>query len=306
MIKTINHTTVRHADITAARDFFTDFGLVVAHETDNRIYFRGTGSRPYVYVAEQAATSAYVSESFEVVSREALASAAERFGVPLEPIDAPGGGEKVTLLDPDENIVELVCGIEAVSPLPLPRDPVELNVAGRPARLGRFPILDKVPPPVLRLCHVAHSTPDPERLLQWYVDMLGAYPSDVIVNADKAIEVAFARFPVKGQYVDHHAVAVTRGPKNGAQHTCFESLDVDAVFMAHHFLAGRGHKASWGPLRHTLGGAISDYWTDPSGFTVEHVTDGDVLNDEFPTAYSPASEATLKQWASNPLPDDFL
>ena len=31
MIKTISHTTVRHADLDAARDFFTDFGLVVSH-----------------------------------------------------------------------------------------------------------------------------------------------------------------------------------------------------------------------------------------------------------------------------------
>ena len=117
----------------------------------------------------------------------------------------------------------------------------------------------------------------------------------------------FARFPKGDEYVDHHCVAVsTKGPKNGAQHTCFETLDIDAVFMAHRYLANKGHKASWGPLRHALGGAISDYWSDPSGFKVEHVTDGDVLNDEFPTAYSAASEESLMQWSSNPLPDDFL
>ena len=306
MIKTISHTTVRHTDLDAVQNFFTDFGLVVSHKSDNRIYFRGTESRPYIYIAEEAKTSAYVSEAFEVVSREALVSAAARFNLPIEPIDAPGGGEKVTLLDPDENIVELVFGIEEVSPLPLPRNPVQLNVGGQPARLGRFPIFDVGPPPVMRLCHIAHWTPNPERLLQWYIDTLGAYPSDVIVTPDDNLAVAFARFPKGDEYVDHHCVAVTKGPKNGAQHTCFETLDIDAVFMAHRYLANKGHKASWGPLRHALGGAISDYWSDPSGFKVEHVTDGDVLNDEFPTAYSAASEESLMQWSSNPLPDDFL
>jgi len=306
MIRTISYTTVRHTDLAAVRDFFTDFGLVVSHESDNRIYFRGTESRPYIYIAEKGETSAYVSEAYEVVSREALVSAAERFGKTVEPIDAPGGGEKITLLDPDDNIVELVYGIEQVTPIALPRDPVKLNVGGQRARLGRFPIFDKGPPPVLRLCHIAHSTPDPKRLLQWYVDTLGAYPSDVIVTPDDDLAVAFARFPNGSEYVDHHCVAIANGPKNGAQHTCFETLDIDAVFTAHRFLAGKGHKASWGPLRHSLGGAVSDYWSDPSGFKVEHVTDGDVLNDEFPTAYSEASEDSLMQWASNPLPDDFL
>jgi catechol 2,3-dioxygenase-like lactoylglutathione lyase family enzyme len=306
MIKTISHTTVRHADLDAARDFFTDFGLVVSHETDNRLYLRGTGSRPYIYIAEKAETPAYVSEAYEVVSRNALVSAAERFGVAIEKIEAPGGGEKISLLDPDENVVELVYGIEETSPLPLSRNPVELNVGGGQARLGRFPIFEIGPPPVLRLCHIAHSSPDPERLLRWYVDILGAYPSDVIVTPEQDLAVAFARFPNGREFVDHHSVAVTKGPKNGAQHTCFETLDIDAVFMAHRYLASKGHNASWGPVRHALGGAISDYWTDPSGFKVEHVTDGDVLNDTFATTYSEASEESLMQWASNPLPDDFL
>ena len=117
MIKTISHTTVRqHRPRRSTKFSLPTSDLWVSHKSDNRIYFRGTESRPYIYIAEEAKTSAYVSEAFEVVSREALVSAAARFDLPIEPIDAPGGGEKVTLLDPDENIVELVFGIEEVSP----------------------------------------------------------------------------------------------------------------------------------------------------------------------------------------------
>lgn len=306
MIRTINHTTVRHRDLEAARAFFVDFGLVVAHETPGRIYFRGTDSRPYIYIAEGAEVSGYVSEAYEVLSRDALEQAAKRFGKAIEPIDGPGGGEKVAICDVDGNAIDLVFGIEPVEPLPLPREPVTLNVGGGRARLGRFPIFDKAPPPVLRLCHIVHSTPDPEGLMRWYVENLGAYPSDVITTPDNQVAIAFMRFPRGSEYVDHHSVAVAKGPKNSAQHTCFETLDIDAVFMAHRYLKGKGYTASWGPLRHALGGAVSDYWRDPSGFNVEHVTDGDLLNDSFPTAYTAASEDSLMQWASQALPEDFL
>lgn len=36
----------------------------------------------------------------------------------------------------------------------------------------------------------------------------------------------------------------------------------------------------WGVRRHLLGSQIFDYWYDPSGFTIEHYTDGDVVNED--------------------------
>jgi hypothetical protein len=86
---------------------------------------------------------------------------------------------------------------------------------------------------------------------------------------------------------------------------CFETIDLDAVYIGHRYLRERGHKLGWGVVRHMLGGAVSDYWYDPSGFRVEHVTDGDVLNDDFPTDHHIVGGDTLMQWGPE-LPGDFL
>ncbi len=54
MIRGVNHVIVRHeGDMDEIRTFFKDFGMVVAHEDEQRIYFRGYEDRPYIYVAER-------------------------------------------------------------------------------------------------------------------------------------------------------------------------------------------------------------------------------------------------------------
>jgi hypothetical protein len=297
MITRINHAVVRHnRPLGEVKTFFEDFGLVVSHEEEGRVYFRGFGNKPYIYVAEFGDESSLVSTAFEVDTEAALLVAADRFGSAIEEIAGPWGGRSIATTDPDGNRVELVWGIEQLKPIPLPREPVLFNSGGDVHRRGRLPIFTKGPAPVLHLCHVIFGSPDPAGLIDWYVENLGAYPSDVIIDPEHVPIGAFIRFPQGKTYVDHHNVGVFKGPQNTPQHICFETLDLDALQMGHRYLQQKGYTASWGPVRHSLGGAISDYWLDPSGFRVEHVTDGDVLNDEYPTNRSPLSEEALLQW----------
>ena len=69
-------------------------------------------------------------------------------------------------------------------------------------------------------------------------------------------------------------------------------------------LAAKGYRPAWGVLRHAVGGALSDYWYDPSDFRVEHVTDSDYLNDEYPTGYHQRGPETAMQWGGD-MPDHF-
>jgi hypothetical protein len=84
-----------------------------------------------------------------------------------------------------------------------------------------------------------------------------------------------------------------RGARNMSTTT---TIDLDDIGMGRQYLISKGYKASWGLVRHSIGGAVSDYWYDPSGFRVEHVTDGDVVNDTFPTRLNPHNQASLEQW----------
>lgn len=304
MITGISYLTYRHADLGPVKTFYQDFGMVIAAERPDCVYFRGTESSPFLYVAQLGDHPGFVSTAFEVDSAQSLRKFADRCGVVVEPSPHIGGGERAVVTDPDGGLVELVHGLVQTNPLPV-RDPVAWNSGGRRLRLGRSPLLRTEPAPVAHLCHVVLNSPEPARVIDWYCSVLGAYPSDVVQVGDKRIG-AFLRFPRGAEYVDHHNVAVFQGPLNGAQHAAFETIDLDAVFMGHRFLRGKGYRASWGPVRHALGGAISDYWFDPSGFRVEHLTDGDVVNDEFPTGYNPAGADALLQWESTPLPANFV
>jgi catechol 2,3-dioxygenase-like lactoylglutathione lyase family enzyme len=306
MIRTISYVIYQHKDLEPVRTFYQDFGLTVAHETPNRIYFRGNNDAPFLYIAEKGEEAEFVGAAFEVDSKESLIQLSKRLNAPIEPSPHPGGGICVRTTDPDGRRIELVHGANRVQPIRSVREPVVWNNASSQGRHGRFPIFDVGPAPVMRLVHVVMSSPDPQRVIDWFIEMLGAYPSDVLLWPDDRPMGAFMRFPRGEEFVDHHNVAVFHGPRSGAQHTCFETVDLDAIGTGRRYLISKGYRASWGLVRHALGGAVSDYWHDPSGFRVEHVTDGDVLNDSFPTAFSPAGHDSLEQWSTGPMPDDFF
>ena len=46
----------------------------------------------------------------------------------------------------------------------------------------------------------------------------------------------------------------------------------------HDWLKEKGRRHEWGVGRHILGSQIFDYWRDPWGHTLEHWTDGDLLD----------------------------
>jgi catechol 2,3-dioxygenase-like lactoylglutathione lyase family enzyme len=229
-----------------------------------------------------------------------------RLGAPVEDLEYPGGGKRVTTTDPDGRRIELVHGVARVAPIAASRPAVAWNSGGERRRLGRFPIFNVGPAEIIGLKHVVMSSPNPPAIIEWFVEKLGAFPSDLIGETKENVIGGFMRFPRGAEYVDHHNIAVFRGPTNGAHHVCFETIDLDAIGMGRRHLVSKGYKASWGLVRHSLGGAISDYWYDPSGFRVEHVTDGDFLNDTYPTRLNPHNQESLEQWGTMVMPEDFL
>jgi hypothetical protein len=99
-------------------------------------------------------------------------------------------------------------------------------------------------------------------------------------------------------------------PKPGFDHVSFEVLNWDDLVVGHHHLLDLGkYKHSWGIGRHVDGSNVFDYWRDPFGNKIEHYTDGDSVNDHYPSSHSrfnPADPKTqLSVWGP-PLGDDFM
>ena len=306
MIKTVAYALFERRDPAASRSFYEQFGLTVVEDREDRVLFRGAEGRPVIFGLIQGESDRLARMGYELRSEADLERAAERFGVPAVPVeDMPGGGRRVEIEDCDGNRLDLLWGVEPVAELSLGREEVDLNTATNTRRKGRFPIFEDGPVPVLHVCHVIHCSNDPKRFADWYVENLGAYVSDVIEMPNGVPAIAFLRFPNGKEFVDHHNAGVALGEPNAVQHICFEVQDMDALFMGHRHLHAIHAQNDWGPLRHSVGGAVSDYWFDPVRLRVEHVTDSDVVNDEYPTQILPLSDKAAFQWAGQPMPEDF-
>ncbi len=306
-IKDINHVIYRHPDLRVIERFLTDFGLVVIHRTEQRLYFRGACSLPYVYIAEKAREASFGAIAFAVESLDDLLQATRLPGASIiQPLDGPGGGQCVALHDPSGRRIELVHGIETVGSL-AQRAALTLNSAQHKQRFGHVQRPGKGAAQVLRLGHAAIGVKDMALNLAWYQHMLGMLPSDLIVEEPDrdCPTAAFLRLNRGSTWTDHHTIALFQAQKDFVHHVSFEVQDFDAQCLGHEWMLLQGWSPFWGVGRHMLGSQIFDYWRDPSGNLIEHFTDGDLFNQDSPSGYTPACDASLYQWGP-PMSVEFF
>lgn len=297
-IKDINHVVYRHPDLAVIERFLIDFGLVVMHRTEQRIYLRGGCSLPYVYVAEKAERSGFGAIAFAVERFDDLHLATQLPGASgIHALDSPGGGQCVVLHDPSGRRVELVHGIEPVGPLPL-RAALTFNSAQEKQRFGDVQRPDKGAAQVLRLGHAAIGVQDMVAHLEWYTRMLGMLPSDLVIEEPDrhCPTAAFLRLNRGSEWTDHHTIALFQAQKDFVHHVSYEVQDFDAQCLGHAWMTKQGWSPFWGVGRHVLGSQIFDYWSDPSGNLIEHFTDGDLFNQDSPAGFTQACDDSLYQW----------
>lgn len=109
----ISHVYHEHPDLSKWETFAQDFGFEVEAQVDGRIYYRGYGKDPYVYVAIKSASSekefgggAFIAKTKEDFQK---ASALEN-AVIVDLSTAPGGGKMVSIPTPSGNRIHIVFG----------------------------------------------------------------------------------------------------------------------------------------------------------------------------------------------------
>ena len=116
----IAHVYYTHVNIDAAKAFLVDFGFFESKKVGKKTYFRGYGSEPFLYCAQQGEEDSFEGTAFVVQSREDLELAARILPGASEIydlVDAPGGGQCVTFHDPvDKFPYHLVHGQTLVEP----------------------------------------------------------------------------------------------------------------------------------------------------------------------------------------------
>jgi catechol 2,3-dioxygenase-like lactoylglutathione lyase family enzyme len=292
-------------DLARAQQFLTDFGLRHVATVAGLIYFRATDASAYCYVIEEGPAK-FLGFAFHARARADLDLLAQVHGKSVEAINAPGGGWRVRLKEPNGYDVDVVFGVAASPAIEITRQPT--NTASEPLRrVGELYRLKRGEiTPVKRLAHIVLGTPRVRETTAWFHSTLGMLSSDeVIAGPDKTAVGAFIRINSGEEYVDHHTIFVIRGVTPGLHHISFECQDLDAVLADHHLLKSLGrYEHVWGIGRHLLGSQVFDYWEDPFGYPHEHWADSDRVNASAVTKVWEAREGMITQWGEE-APERF-
>lgn len=151
-----------------------------------------------------------------------------------------------------------------------------------------------------RLGHVIKFTPDVDRSVAFYTQVLGLKVSD------RAHDVlAFLRGSSGG---DHHIIAFAKSSHTGLHHMSFEVGDIDEIEIGAQTLLRAGYKDGFGLGRHVGGSNYFHYIRDPWNSLVEYFWDIDVIpeddSDWVPLNVGP--EQITSVWAATPPPPEFV
>lgn len=198
-----------HPNLNKAHQFLLDFGMMVVEKTDTKIYYRGYGIDPYVYVAEQHPEKgrAFGGGAFVVESYSELEKAIKIRGAgPIQRAEGPGGGHMVILKDPNGMSIKLLYGQQEREPsYYLSKEP--RNTPQDKERLGEFIRVLDGPAKVHKLGHYGYMVPPPRFLptRSWYLDNFNFAITDTVFNPETNIdEVSFMHIDLGDIYTDHH------------------------------------------------------------------------------------------------------
>lgn len=293
-------------DLDVMEEFLTNFGLVRAARTPDALYMRGADGHHHLHAVHKGGTR-FIGFGYHAESEDDLKRLAGLPGASgIETIDEPGGGKRVRLREPNGYQIEVIHGMEAVTPLSVERDHV--NSGSEPLRRkGRVMRLTRSPTTLQRIGHGVIATPKVKETVAWFRETLGMVRSDDVYAGDKDnIIGAFSRLDRGDDYVDHHVLFCVHNDKAGLNHVSYEAQDIDAVFQDHEYIKGLGkYDHMWGIGRHLLGSQVFDYWCDPWGRVHERWADTDRLNAANGGNLVSVEEGFQSQWGERP-PERFI
>ena len=82
-------------EFEAQKKYLNHFGMILSHEDENSIYFRGTGTSPYIYVATKGEENRYIGSAYKANDYSDLEALSKEFNVDIAKNTDPAGGYKV-------------------------------------------------------------------------------------------------------------------------------------------------------------------------------------------------------------------
>ena len=245
-------------DVAAAEAFFTGtWNLAVADRAGDAVYLRGTGADHHLLALRPSATPMLNAVTLRAASAEALDQIASNVvvhgGLVLAgraPVTEPGGGEALTVRDPQGRILRFVHG-----------DTLHADIAGHKDR-------------PIRLAHAVLNSHDVAAGLPFYEKALGMRLSD------RTRIMAFIRIPQPFSG-DHHSIALADAHNDCLNHVAFVMRDVESVMRGGGRMKDAGYAIEWGPGRHGPGDNAFNYFVGPAGFVIEYTCDVEQVDESY-------------------------
>lgn len=264
--------------------FFTEvWHLGIAARTENAIYFHATGNDHHVLSVHQASPGAARIRNVTLRARDQAAlakvaqstlSAGGRVLSAASPVDEPGGGVAVTVVDPHGRIFRVIHGDER--------------------RAADTPGHDRP----IRLAHAVLNSHDCEGSRMFLEQALDFSLSD------RTRIMAFMRCNS-----DHHSIAFGDTDNDALNHVAFLMPDVDSVMRGGGRMRDAGFPIEWGPGRHGPGNNAFNYFIGPFDIVVEYTADVQQIDDSY-QAGGPANwkwpPGRVDQWGISAPPSDRL
>lgn len=259
----IAHVFYTHANFDAQRQFLLDFGMSIAHESADRIYFRGYGTQPFIYCLSRGTTDEFGGAAFVVDSFADLELATKLpRATGIYDLDTPGGGKCVTFYDPVDGFpFHLVYGQELVEMTDSFPELVFNFPTAKHRAVSRTQRFQKGPSPIHKIGHFGLCVTDFAAVYKFYSTTFNLKASDLVYDPKTGEDMTCFFHLDRGlEEVDHHTFFIFEGPKYHVHHSSFEVHDVDAQSLGHDWLREKGWENCWGVGRHVMGSQIFDYW----------------------------------------------
>jgi hypothetical protein len=298
-LKRIAHVYYTHKNLDAAHQFLLDFGFSVVQRTEDKIYYRGYGTEPFLYCAMKGNDDIFGGTAWVVDSMEDLELATSLpSATPIHDSDAPGGGKSVTFYDPVDNFpFHLVYGQTAVEMTETFPELAYNFPTSKHRPVNKTQRFKKGPAPVHKLGHFGLCVTNYPKAYEFYTSNFNFKPSELVYAPDTKEDITtFLHLDRGSERIDHHSFFFFEGPKFHVHHSSFEVFDFDIQMLGHTWLREQKYENCWGVGRHVMGSQIFDYWFDPSRFIMEHYVDGDLVNDETPINRTMATPDNLHVW----------
>jgi catechol 2,3-dioxygenase len=245
-------------DMAVAEAFFTTtWRLTVAARQGGVVYLRGTGADAYLVALHPAATASLFAITMRATSADALREIAHNVqahgGTVLQaiaPVNEPGGGQALTVRDPQGRVLRLVHG-----------DVLNTDVAEQKDR-------------PIRLAHAVLNSHSVAEGLPFYEQGLG------FTLSDRTRIMAFIRIPQPG-LGDHHSIALADADNDCLNHVAFVMPDVESVMRGGGRMRDAGFPIEWGPGRHGPGDNAFNYFVGPFNFVVEYTAEVEQVDSSY-------------------------